>query len=77
MAVRGNEIVLEPSVICGKVSIRFVSGIDVVALRAIGPQFSQVPDVFDAYCRTHGAVPLPDFLFALATSVARGWLVAQ
>ena len=76
-AVRGHEIVLEPGIVLGDTSIRFVSGIDVVALRALGPQFSQVPDLFEAYCRAHGDVPLPDFLLALATAVAQRWLVAQ
>jgi hypothetical protein len=76
-SVRGHEIVLEPSLIIGQESIRFVAGIDIVALRELGPQFSQVPDLFEAYCSAHGAVPLPDFLSALATAVARGWLVSQ
>ena len=75
--VRGHEIVLEPGIVTGDESIRFVSGIDVVELRALGPKFSQVPDLFEAYCRAHGDVPLPDFLLALATAVAQRWLVAQ
>ncbi|MSO34832.1 MAG: hypothetical protein EXQ50_08790 [Acidobacteria bacterium] len=75
--VRGHEIVLEPGLVTGDESIRFVSGIDVVALRALGPRFSQVPDLFEAYCRAHGDVPLPDFLLALATAVAQRWLVVQ
>lgn len=75
--VRGHEIVLEPGIVTGDTSIRFVSGIDVVELRALGPQFSQVPDLFEAYCRAHGDVPLHDFLMALATAVARRWLVSQ
>ncbi len=75
--VRGHEIVLEPGIIDRDESIRFVSGIDVVALRDIAPRFTQVPDLFEAYCRLHGDAPLPDFLLALATAVARRWLVAQ
>lgn len=74
--VRGNEIVLEPGII-EETSIRFVAGIDVLALRELAPSHSEVPDLFDAYCRAHGRVALPDFLFALATAVARRWLVSQ
>lgn len=75
--VRGHEIVLEPTIITEGESIRFVSGIDVVALIHLGPRYAQVPDLFEAYCRTHGEVPLPAFLFVLAMAVARRWLVAQ
>ena len=75
--VRGHQIVLEPAIVSEGESIRFVAGIDVIALRALGPRFSQVPDLFEAYCRANGEVPLPDFLFALATAVARRWLVSQ
>lgn len=46
--VRGHHIVLEPSIIAGQDCIRFVAGIDVVALRELGPRFSQVPDLFEA-----------------------------
>jgi flavin-dependent dehydrogenase len=75
--VRGHEIVLEPMIVSADESIRYVAGIDVLALRDLGPQFVQVPDLFEAYCRLHGDVALPDFLLALATSVARRWLVSQ
>ena len=75
--VRGHEIVLEPMIIAGDESIRYVAGIDVIALRDLGPRFAQVPELFEAYCRAHGAVALPDFLLALATSVSRRWLVSQ
>lgn len=75
--VRGNQIVLEPGIISGGPPIRYVAGVDVIALRAMGPRFAQVPDLYEGYCRVHGEVPLPDFLMALATSVARRWLVSQ
>lgn len=76
-SIRGHEIVLEPHIVSRDESIRFVAGVDVVAVLDLGPRFSQVPDLFEAYCRAHGPVPLPDFLLALATAVAHGWLVAQ
>jgi flavin-dependent dehydrogenase len=75
--VRGHEIVLEPGVIADGRSIRFVNGIDIVALMDLAPRCSQVPDMFEAYCLAHGEVPLHDFLFALAAAVARRWLVSQ
>ena len=76
-SIRGHEIVLESHIVSRDESIRFVAGVDVVAVLDLGPRFSQVPDLFETYCRAHGTVPLPDFLLALATAVARGWLVAQ
>jgi flavin-dependent dehydrogenase len=75
--VLGHEIVLQPSIVDGGESIQFVRGVNVVALRALAPGFSQVPDLFEAYRRAHGEVSLHDFLFALATAVARRWLVSQ
>ncbi len=76
-AVRGHEIVLQPHLVSGHESIRFVRGVDVIALRELAPQYSQVPDLFEAYGRLHGRVSLHDFLFAIATAVARRWLVSQ
>jgi flavin-dependent dehydrogenase len=75
--VRGHEIVLESGIIADGESIRFVNGIDIVSILKLAPQFSQVPDLFEAYCRAHGEASLHDFLFALAVAVARRWLVSQ
>jgi hypothetical protein len=57
--------------------VRFVADVDVVALAEMAPQALDVPGLFDGYCRHVAPVALPDFLRALATAVARGWLVAQ
>ncbi len=76
-AVRGNQIILEPAIVSGGASIRYVAGIDVIALRTMAPQFVQVPDLYEGYRRMHGEAPLPDFLMALATAVARRWLVVS
>jgi flavin-dependent dehydrogenase len=78
-AVSGREIVLEPRIVSSGApsGIRFVRDIDVIALVDLAPHSSQVPDLFDAYCRQSGAVALPDFLVALSTALARGWLVAE
>lgn len=77
--VRGNEIVLEPHLISEDHprGIRYVRGVDVVALVQLAPSILQVPDLFDSYSRKVGTVPLPDFLYAVANAVARGWLVAE
>lgn len=75
--VQGHEIVLQPHVVSGGESTRYVQGVEVVALVELAQQHSQVPDLFEAYCRVHGRVELHDFLFALATTVARRWLVSQ
>jgi 2-polyprenyl-6-methoxyphenol hydroxylase-like FAD-dependent oxidoreductase len=75
--VQGHEIVLQPHVVSGGEAIRYVHGIEVIALMELAPQHSQVPDLFEEYCRLHGDVSLHDFLFALATAVARRWLVSQ
>jgi flavin-dependent dehydrogenase len=73
--IRGHQIVLEPHLVPG--GIRYVSGIDVVALVELAPAASQVPDVYETYVKRAGSAPLHDFLHALATAVAKGWLVAE
>lgn len=77
--IRGHEIVLEPHIVTGdgSVGVRYVRAVDVVALVRMAPATGQVPDLFDEYVKRIGPVPLPDFLFAVATAVARGWLVAE
>ena len=77
--VRGNEIVLEPHLVSGDHprGVRYVRGVDVVALVELAPSFLQVPDLYESYVRRAGAVPLPDFLYAGAKAVARGWLVSE
>ncbi len=77
--VRGHEITLEPHVVstAHPQGIRYVNGIDVIAVIELAPSSRQVPDLFESYVRRVGAAPLPDFLVALATAVARGWLVSE
>jgi flavin-dependent dehydrogenase len=78
-AVSGCEIVLESRLVTPDFPLgsRFVRDVDVVALVDLAPHHSEVADLFDAYCRSSGPVALPDFLAALATALARGWLVAE
>ena len=77
--VRGNEIVLEPHIISADHprGIRYVRGVDVVALVELAPAILQVPDLYESYVRRAGEVPLHDFLYAVAKAVARGWLVSE
>jgi hypothetical protein len=69
--------VLEPRLVdaASPDGVRFVDGVDVVVLTRLANGFRQVPDLFDAYGRELGPVALPAFLKALATAVARGWLL--
>lgn len=73
--IRGNVIVLEPHVADG--DIRYLSGIDMVALLELAPACRQVPDLYEMYVNRSGSAPLHDFLQALATAFAKGWLVAE
>ena len=76
--VDGNEIRLAPHVIApDSAATRYLHGIDLVALLELAPQLSQVGELFEAYGRGRPAVPLHDFLLALSSVVARGWLVSQ
>jgi 2-polyprenyl-6-methoxyphenol hydroxylase-like FAD-dependent oxidoreductase len=77
--IRGHEIVREPHVVSAKHprGVRYVRAIDMVALVELAPSARQVPDLYEGYVQRMGSAPLPDFLFAVATAVARGWLVAE
>lgn len=77
--VRGHEIVLEPHIVSVEYprGVRYVRGIDMVALVELAPGVHQVPDLYETYVRRAGSAPLPDLLFAVATAVARGWLVSE
>lgn len=77
--IRGNELVLEPHIVGpgDRAPVRYVSGVDVVALLELAPLAGQVPDLHAAYENRLGRTPLPGFLHALATALARGWLVSQ
>ena len=77
--IHGREIVLEPRIItpAWPSGVRHLRSVDLLALVELAPAFSHVPDLFDAYGRRIAPVALPDFLRALATALARGWLVAE
>jgi 2-polyprenyl-6-methoxyphenol hydroxylase-like FAD-dependent oxidoreductase len=76
-AVRGAEIVLEPHLVSGDqdAAIRFAFDVDLLALIDLATAYTSVPGLFAAYNERHAPVALPDFLAALATVLARNWLV--
>ena len=78
-AINGREIVMEPRIIIADrpSGVRYLRSVDLLALLELAPSFSDVPDLYEAYGRRISQVALPDFLRALATALARGWLVAE
>ena len=74
--IAGREIVLEPHII-GRDSVRYVSDVNVVALVDLAPRCAQVAELFDAYQQKVGRVAMPALLTALATAIAKGWLVSE
>lgn len=77
--VAGNEIALAPHVVDAQTpgGIRYLHGVQVVRMIELAPGFTTVPDLYEGYVVAIGEVPLPDFLTALATAFARGWLVSE
>jgi 2-polyprenyl-6-methoxyphenol hydroxylase-like FAD-dependent oxidoreductase len=81
--IRGREIVLEDAVPIEPAgartaapprAIRFLGHVDLVGLAQMSGDHRQVPDLFEAYCRTFPPVPLPALLAGLAFLVAKGIL---
>ncbi|MGE0461227.1 MAG: NAD(P)/FAD-dependent oxidoreductase [Vicinamibacterales bacterium] len=76
-AIAGNEIVLEPRLVTpgDPAGVRFLHDIDVVTMVELAPSCRQVPALFEACVGRAGPMDLAAFLTALATALARGWLV--
>jgi hypothetical protein len=74
--IRDNEIVIDQAFALPEAprGVRFLSGVDLLKLTEVACRYDQVPDIFDAYCRMHGDVTLPNFLRTLSFLVARGIL---
>jgi flavin-dependent dehydrogenase len=74
--ITDREIVLGDAVSLPEApdGIRFLAGVDLLKLRELACRHHQVPDLFDAYCRTCGPVPLPNLLGSLSVLVAKGVL---
>lgn len=75
---RERNLVLEPQLVTPSTpdGVRFVGSVDLVPLVELAPHHGHVPELFDAYQRRVGATDLRDFLTALSTAVARGWLLS-
>ncbi len=73
--IRDREIVLEESLVGPSSEIlRYMGNVDLVKLAGIACRHTDVPDVFEDYCRTCAAVPLPNVVSGLSLLVARGIL---
>ena len=78
-AVVGREIVPDASLSiaageAGTVTIRYLRGVDLPALVAMAGRRTQVPDLYEAYGRSHPPVELADFLGALSVLLGKGLL---
>lgn len=78
-AIEGREIVAGACLWfdageAGAVAIRYLRGVDLLALLEMADSRTQVPDLYEAYRRSHAPVELADFLGALAVLVGRGVL---
>lgn len=73
--VRGREIVVEEAIHAPQMALRYVAGIDILALGRATMDGQTVPDLFDTYCRHVAPVPVTDFLRALSLLVAEHVLV--
>ena len=78
-AVVGREIVPDASLSiaageAGTVAIRYLRGVDLPSLVAMADRRTQVPDLYEAYGRSHPPVELADFLGALSVLLGKGLL---
>lgn len=75
--VQGNRVVLEKrlSLASYPIGIRYVRSIDLVKVVDLAPKVTQVPDLYELYCRSVAPVPLADFLGVLSFLVGKGVLV--
>ena len=79
--IRGREIVLEDALVAppdkaarATPALRFFNHVDLVKLAEMACRHSDVPDLFEDYCRTCAPVPLPSLVSGLSMLVAKGIL---
>jgi flavin-dependent dehydrogenase len=74
--IRDREIVLEDAVPLpvARTCLRYLGGVDLLKLGEMACQHRQVPDLYEAYCRTQPPVSLPHLLGGLSLLVANGVL---
>ena len=75
--VRGREIVLDDALQFPQGVLRFALDIDLKALVGVTTRRCEVLHAHEAYCRTVGPVPLPNFLAAAALLLAEGVLTTH
>ena len=75
--IHDREIVLDEAFSLPEApdGVRFLAGVDLLKLGEMACRHQQVPDLFEAYCRRYGEVPLPSLLGSLSVLLARGVLV--
>jgi flavin-dependent dehydrogenase len=78
-AVRGRLVVPEERLATDALpeGLRYVRGVDLIQVVETAPEHRQVPDLWEAYCRSAGPVILPDFIGVLSVLLARGILVNE
>jgi flavin-dependent dehydrogenase len=77
--IAGHEFQVGPHVVTGAsdAGTRYLYNVDVPAIIELAPRVDQVDRLLAVYMERHGEVDLHDFLMALSTAVARGWLVSE
>lgn len=78
--VRGRLLVMEAAValdVPARDVIRYLRGVDLVALARLAPECVGVPAVVERYQQLHGATPLPELLAALSVLTGHGVLRAR
>lgn len=75
--IRDNEVIIEERLAspAAPSGLKYLRGVDVQRLVQISGDYTQVPDLFEAYCRLDNPVILPDFIGVLSVLLARGLLV--
>ncbi len=75
--VQDNRVVIESHLALPAYprGIRYVRSIDLAKVVDFAPKVTQVPDLYELYCRSVAPVPLADFLGALSFLIAKGVLV--
>ncbi|HYL75705.1 MAG TPA: NAD(P)/FAD-dependent oxidoreductase [Bryobacteraceae bacterium] len=78
-AIEGREIVLRDALVApgAPEPLDYYDSVSLPRLVELAEQHRQVPDLFEAYNRANPAVPLPNFLAALSSLVARRILVDE
>ncbi len=78
-ALTERQLVLERRLVTERLpeGVRYLHGVDVVALVELAGEAQDVPGFYDEYRRRMGPIDPPPFLTALATALARGWLIGR